>query len=154
MLEMRAIVVQIDGPYAFVQANQGSGCGECEGKGCGTGKLSQLFCSKPRQFKVDNSIKAGVGDVVVVVTAEGAVLRGIGLVYLMPLVLLVAGATLGSSWALQPGQRDGYAAVGALSGLVAGFAFAKWISSRQAGQQNLPYIARQWRVEMQGKGDS
>ncbi|MDH4233519.1 MAG: SoxR reducing system RseC family protein [Gallionella sp.] len=148
MLETRAIVVQVDGQYAYVQANQGKGCGQCEGKGCGAGKLSQLFCSKPRQFKVDNSIKASVGDMVVVSAAEGAVLRGIGLVYLLPLALLLAGAALGTSWASQPEHRDGYAGAGALSGLVVGFIVAKWVSSRQACQQYMPHIARQC-----GRGD-
>ncbi|MBI3222868.1 MAG: SoxR reducing system RseC family protein [Nitrosomonadales bacterium] len=146
-LETRAIVVKVDKQFALVQANQGNGCEQCNGKGCGTGKLSQMFCSKPRQFQVDNPINAGIGDEVIVSVAEGAVLRGIGLVYLLPLVLLVAGAMLASSWAAQPSQRDGYAAAGALLGLVAGFVFAKWLSSRQARQQNQPYIARKWSGE-------
>ena len=146
MLETRAIVVQVDGQFALVQANQGNGCGQCNGKGCGTGKLSQMFCSKPRQFQVSNPIHAKVGDEVIVSVVEGAVLRGIGLVYLLPLLLLVAGATLAGAFADQPGQRDGYAAAGALFGLIAGFVFAKWISSRQR-QQSQPYIARQWRDE-------
>lgn len=146
-LETRAIVVKVDKQFALVQANQGNGCEQCNGKGCGTGKLSQMFCSKPRQFQVDNPINAGIGDEVIVSVAEGAVLRGIGLVYLLPLVLLVAGAMLGSNWAAQASQRDGYAAAGALMGLVAGFVFAKWFSSRQARQKNQPYIARKWSGE-------
>lgn len=149
MLETHAIVVQIDGKHAFVQANQGNGCGQCSGKGCGSGKLSQLFCSKPRQFQVDNSVNARVGDKVIVSVAKGAVLRGIGLVYLLPLFLLFAGATLGSLLAVQAEQRDIYAAIGALSGLAAGFILAKWASSRWSRHQNLPYIARQC-----GEGDS
>jgi len=144
MLETRAIVVQVDGQGALVQADQGNGCGQCNGKGCGTGKLSQLFCSKPRQFQVDNPIKANVGDEVIVSVAEGAVLRGISLVYALPLLLLVVGAALGNIWAVQPEQRDGYAAVGALCGLAAGFVFARWISLRQGGGRSRPYIARQW----------
>ena len=147
MLETRAIVMQIDGRSALVQADQGNGCGQCNGKGCGTGKLSQLFCSKPRQFQVDNPIKANVGDDVIVSVAEGAVLRGISLVYALPLLLLVMGAALGNIGAVQPGQRDGYAAVGALCGLVAGFVVARWISSRQSAGRFRPYIARQWREE-------
>lgn len=143
MLETRAIVVQVDGKHAFVQATQGNGCGQCSGKGCGSGKLSQLFCSKPRQFQVDNSVNARVGDEVIVSVAEGAVLRGIGLVYLLPLLLLLAGATLGSLLAAQAEQRDIYAAIGALSGLATGFIFAKWTSSHQSRHQNLPFIARQ-----------
>lgn len=145
MLETRAIIVQVDGRYALVQANQASGCEQCNGKGCGAGKLSQLFCSKPRQFQVDNPINANVGDQVIISVAEGAVLRGIGLVYLLPLILLLLGAMFGNIWAAQTEQRDGYAAAGALLGLVVGFAFAKWISSRQIRSRFQPYIARQWR---------
>jgi sigma-E factor negative regulatory protein RseC len=147
MLETRAIVVQIDGQHALVQANQGNGCGQCNGKGCGTGKLSQLFCSKPRQFQVDNPINAAVGDQVIVSVMDGAVLRGIALVYMLPLALLVAGAMLGSL-AAQAEQRDGYAAAGALIGLIGGFALSRWIASRQTRQQNRPYIARLWREDM------
>ncbi len=147
MLETRAIVVQADKQLTLVQANQGNGCEQCNGKGCGTGKLSQLFCSKPRQFQVDNPINARVGDEVIVSVAEGAVLRGVGLVYLLPLLLLVMGMVLGGSLAAQSAQHDGYAAGGALFGLVVGFVSARWFSSRQARQQYQPYIARQWREE-------
>ena len=147
MLETRAIIVQVEGQYALVQANQANGCEQCNGKGCGTGKLSQLFCSKPRQFQVDNPINASVGDEVVISVAEGAVLRGIGLVYLLPLLLLVMGAMLGSIGVEQPEQRDGYAAAGALFGLAVGFVIAKWISLRQARSHFQPYIARPWREE-------
>lgn len=148
MLETRAIVVRVDGRYALVQASQGSGCGQCgSGKGCGAGKLSQLFCGEPRQFRVNNPIDANVGDEVIVSVADGAVLRGIGLVYLLPLALLVAGAMLGSLCAAQAGQRDGYAAAGAAIGLVGGFALSRWIASRQTRQQNMPSIARRWHGE-------
>lgn len=143
MLETHAVVVQLlEKPFVLVEASKGGGCGQCDGQGCGASKLTQLFCSKPRQFKVDNSINASVGDEVVVSVVEGAVLRGIGLVYLLPLVLLFAGAALASNLAVQDAQRDGYAALGALSGLMVGFVFARWISSRKAHQEDQPYIAR------------
>lgn len=148
MLETRAVVIRVNGQdTALVQADQANGCGQCNGKGCGAGKLSQLFCAKPRQFQVDNPIKAGVGDEVIVTVAEGAVLRGISLVYALPLLLLVIGAAIGNIWAEQPAQNDAYAAVGALSGLVAGFVIARWISSHQGGGGSRPYIVRQWREE-------
>jgi sigma-E factor negative regulatory protein RseC len=147
MLETRAIIVQVKGQYALVQANQANGCEQCNGKGCGTGKLSQLFCSKPRQFQVDNPINARVGDEVVISVAEGTVLRGIGLVYMLPLLLLVMGAMIGGVGVEQPQQRDGYAATGALLGLVVGFVIAKWISLRQARSNFQPYIARPCREE-------
>ncbi len=145
MLETRAVVVRVEGEHAFVQASQGGGCGQCSGKGCGTAKLSQLFCSQPRQFQVDNPINARVGDQVVISVADGTVLRGIGLLYLLPLVLLAAGATIGNIAAPLVEQRDGYAAAGAFIGLVLGFALSKWFAARQGRQR--PYIARQWRGE-------
>jgi sigma-E factor negative regulatory protein RseC len=144
MLETRAIVIQILKSHALVQANQGNGCEQCNGKGCGAGKLAQLFCSKPRLFQVENPINAGVGDQVIISVAEGAVLRGIGMVYLLPLILLLGGAMLGNLWAAQAGQRDAYASAGALLGLVVGFALARWISSGQVRSRFRPYIARQW----------
>ena len=143
MLETRAIVVRTDGRSALVQVNQGNGCGECNGKGCGAGKLSQLFCSKPRQFKVENPIEAGVGDEVIVSVAEGAVMRGISLVYALPLLLMIAGAVLGEIVTEHLSQRDVYAAAGSLLGLVVGFGLAKWFSTRQNGSFYKPYIARQ-----------
>jgi sigma-E factor negative regulatory protein RseC len=149
MLETRAIVVRIDGQHALVQADQGNGCEQCNGKGCGTGKLSRLFCSKPRQFKVDNPINAGIDDEVIISVAEGAILHGIGMVYLLPLLLLVIGAMLGNQWAVQAGQRDAYAAVGALSGLVVGFVLAKRILFRQTRNRFQPYIARLWSEEQE-----
>lgn len=144
MLETRAVIVQVKGQYALVRAGQANGCEQCNGKDCGAGKLSRLFCSKPRQFQVDNPINARVGEEVVISIAEGAILRGIGLVYLLPLLLLVMGAMLGSAWVGQSGQQDGYATAGALSGLVAGFIAVKWISSGQTGSRFQPYIARSW----------
>ena len=142
MLETRAVVLEVDKLIAQVQSNQGNGCSACNGKGCGSGKLTQLFCSKPRQFQVANRIGAQVGDDVIISVPDGAVMRGVGIVYLLPLVLMFAGASLLGSLAAQGAQRDGYAAAGALSGLVLGFLAARWLSSRQSRQQ--PFIARQY----------
>ena len=144
MLETRAVIVQTNKKYALVQADQANGCEQCDGKGCGAGKLGQLFCSKPRRFRVDNPINANVGDQVIISVGEGAVLRGIGLVYLLPLILLLAGAMLGNNVAAQTEQRDGYAALGALLGLTVGFVLAGWLSSRHARNRFQPYISRLW----------
>jgi sigma-E factor negative regulatory protein RseC len=144
-LETRATVVRIDAGKTFVEAAQASSCAQCSGKGCGTAKLSKAFCNEPRKFQVDNLIGATVGDQVVVSVADGALLRGIGLVYLLPLALLVAGAALGNAVAVTDGQRDGYAAAGAAFGLAVGFLLSRWLDSRQARQ--LPRIARQWRED-------
>lgn len=141
MLETRATVMQINHQFALVQAEQGSGCEQCDGKGCGSSKLTQMFCSTPRQFQVDNPIDARVGDQVIVGVANGAVLRGIGLVYLLPLLAMIAGATLGSV-SVAPELSDTYAAAGALAGLLVGFVCARWLASRRASHHSQPHIVR------------
>lgn len=145
MLETHAVVVRVEGQQTFVQASQGGGCGQCGGKGCGTAKLSQMFCTKPRQFQVDNPIGARVGDEVIVAVAEGTVLRGIGLLYLLPLLLLATGAVIGNVAAPQAEQQDFYAAACGFAGLAIGFVLSKWFAARR--EHLRPYIARRWRGE-------
>lgn len=129
MLETRAIVVHVHGKDALVEAKGGLGCGNCDSeKGCGSGKLSQLFCSKPRQFKVHNEANAAVGDEVQVTLPDGVLLRSSILMYVVPLSLLLSGGMLGAHWATNAASRDGYAALGSLCGLVGGFVLAKWMS--------------------------
>lgn len=140
MLETRATVVRLDGCNALVEADHVSGCEQCNGKGCSSSKLGSLFCSTPRQFQVKNSINAKVGDDVVVAIGEGVMLRSIGLAYLLPLLLLLVGAALGSALAVESTQQDGYAVVGALIGLAAGLVVAKQISLRQTKNYFQPYL--------------
>ena len=144
MLETRAIIMRLEGPYAVVKANRTNGCELCQGKGCGASKLSQLFCNTPRQLKVNNSINACIGDEVIIAVAEGVVLRGIGLVYILPLLLLVMGMMLGSMGAESAGQRDAYAAIGSGLGVLSGFGIARLMVLRQARSRFQPYMARQW----------
>ena len=139
MLETQVVVMQVENQRTFVRSQFG-GCAQCKGKGCTASKLSQLFCNKPRQFLVDNQIDARVGDQVVVVVENGAVLRGIGLVYLLPLLCLFAGAALSSIFTSQVMQADYYTAVGAFVGLAIGFVVSRKIASGRS--QQLPYIAR------------
>lgn len=130
MLETRAIIIQLDGAEAVVEAKQGGGCGHCDSeKGCG--KAAQLFCSQPRRFRVRNDINARIGEEVQVSVADGVLLRSAAIIYLLPLVLLLAGGLLGSHWAGDVSHRDGYAAIGALLGLAAGFALVRLVTLRQ-----------------------
>ena len=162
MLETRGTIMRIDGQHALVEADQASGCEQCNGKGCGSGKLARLFCGKPRQYRVHNPINAGIGKEVIISVAEGALLRGVGIVYLLPLLLLITGALLGNFWfdnvgfghsgvdnpgTVETDHRDIYAAVGAMLGLMLGFVCAKWMSLRQAENHFQPFIVRLWREE-------
>ena len=143
VLETRAIVVSVDGEEAVVIAKY-VGCGQCDNeKGCASGKLSQLFCSKPRQFRVRNQLNARVGEEVNVMVADGVLLRSSIILYLIPVMFLLLGGLLGSSGIFDSVGHDGYAVTGALLGLVTGFVFANQLISRQQVQAEAsPVIAR------------
>lgn len=133
MLETRAVVISLEGNKALVEAIHGGGCGNCDSeKGCGTGKLSQLFCSEPRRFHVRNDANAQVGSLVQVAMAEGLLLRSALLIYMLPLALLLGGAITGAQFAHDEHSRDVYAAIGGLLGLLLGFVIAKGLSQRQS----------------------
>jgi sigma-E factor negative regulatory protein RseC len=132
MLETRAIVVHVHGKDALVETKGGAGCGNCDSEnGCGSSKLTQLFCSKPRQFRVRNESDAAVGDEVQITLPDGVLLRSSMLMYVVPLSLLLSGGMLGAHWANNATSRDGYAALGSLLGLIGGFVLAKWLANRQ-----------------------
>jgi sigma-E factor negative regulatory protein RseC len=131
MLETRAVVVQIMGEDAMVEAKQGGGCGHCSSaNGCNGGKLSQLFCSSPRRFKVKNPTRAQVGDEVELRLADGVLLRSSVILYLLPLSLMLSSSILGAHLSPDLVSRDGYAVTGALLGLVFGFVLARILTAR------------------------
>ena len=145
MLETRAIVVRTDPQQAWVEAvRDSSGCGQCQGKGCGSSKLSQLFCSQSeRLFRVENPIAAESGDQVVIAVADGTIWQGVLHIYLLPLLLLFVGGLTGSGLAQTAVQRDGAAAAGALIGLCLGLIWA-WRRQRHHPATRRAYIARRW----------
>lgn len=131
MLATRAIVISVDGKQAVVESLEGGGCGKCDSaNGCGSSKLSQLFCSEPRRFRVRNEANAQVGATVQITLEDGVLLRGAALIYFMPLVLLFVGAMLGSQAAGEM-NRDAFAALGGVAGLLTGFVLVKIYSGRQ-----------------------
>lgn len=131
MIETRAIVIRVEGKEALVESTRGGGCGNCDSdNGCGSGKLSQLFCSEPRRFRVRNEADAQVGALVQVTLAEGVLLRSALLVYLLPLILLLLGTMLGGTWAGDAASSDAWSAIGGVTGLILGFVLIKVLSSR------------------------
>lgn len=143
MLETRAIVVRLDGADAIVESRPGGGCGHCDNeKGCGTGKLSQLFCTTPRHFRVRNDIDAHVGEEVQVSVGDGVLLRSALIMYFLPLLLAIGGGMLGMRWAADAAGEDAYAAIGAVCGLAAGFLLIRWSALRRSSAAAPPVITR------------
>ena len=131
MIQTRAIVISVEGSHALVESTQGGGCGNCNTEnGCGSGKLSQLFGSKPRRFKVRNDGNALVGALVEVNLSEGVLLQSALLMYILPLVLLLSGAMLGAHSSSSAADSDAYSALGGFAGLVLGLLMVKGLSLR------------------------
>lgn len=132
MLETRAIIIRLEGGEALVESTQGGGCGHCDSeKGCGSGKLSQLFTSEPRRFRVRNDANAQVGTLVQVTLPEGALIRSALMMYILPLFCLLLGAFAGGQWASDAASGDAYAALGGFAGLFTGFVLVKGLSERR-----------------------
>lgn len=134
MLEMRAIVIQIQGEDASVQPIGTGGCGHCDSEGgCGSSTLTKLFCNnKSRNFKVRNEVRAKVGDEIQVSIPDGMLLRGAMKMYVLPLILLLVGGIAGVGMSGEIALRDAYAVAGAVIGLLLGFLLARM--SPRAGQ--------------------
>jgi sigma-E factor negative regulatory protein RseC len=141
MMEQEAIVARVEGEEAIVELlSSTKGCGRChEAGGCQSGLMSQLFRSKPRQYRLRNCVNAAVGERVVVQVAEGIALRAAVLAYLVPAGLLIAGAWAG---AVLTGGDDAATALGAALGLAAAIVFAQLAKSWYAATAEHPVIVR------------
>lgn len=133
---VRAIVRAVDKDVALVEVEQG-GCGRChEEGGCGGQHLTQMFCSGPKTYRVDNGVSAEVGEHVVVAIEAGSVRRVANLAYGLPLLATLLGAAIGNAlW----GNAGGVG--GALCGLVGAFAWVRVKSAGRSGKfERSPYI--------------
>lgn len=133
---IRARVVSLDGTMAVVEVAQG-GCGRChEEGGCGGQQLTQMFCSGPRSYRVDNTLGAEIGEQVTLGVKDGALRRSANLAYGLPVAALIIGAIAGSAVAGDLG-----AMLGAIGGLVAAFIFVIRRSRRStAAAAEIPRI--------------
>jgi sigma-E factor negative regulatory protein RseC len=134
MNEMRAIVVGLHGSEAEITPVGGNGCGHCaSGNGCGSGKLSQLFCSsKQRTFNVSNAISAQVGDEVDVGLPDGVLLRNSILMYVLPLISMLSTSLLAAG--VFENSSDAAALLGAAVGLLVGFFVVRQLTKRSGMQ--------------------
>lgn len=119
-MDSTAIVTSIEGTDALVEVQPAvPGCGRCnEAGGCGTGLLNQAL--RPRQrliYRVTNRIGARIGDGVTITVPDGAVLRAALLAYLLPVVLLIAGAAVGTAVSASDVSALSGGAVGLMLGL-------------------------------------
>ncbi len=95
MIEESACVIEVGAGYALVEVQRASACASCHSQSsCGSAALAQVWGNKSLRTRAVSNLSLQPGDRVVVGMADGVLLRGALLVYLLPIVLLIAGALL------------------------------------------------------------
>lgn len=122
MIEQKATVISRDAHQVWVEAERQSTCGQCQArKGCGTGLLAKHVGQRFSRIAVSTNENLKVGQHVIVSIPEQALLSGAFMMYLLPLLLMFAAATV----ARMTNSGELLEILAGLSGLVAGFYFVK-----------------------------
>ena len=126
MSDTRAKVVSIDGDSLVVELSDGAGCGRChEPGGCGGTSIATMRCAVPQRYQLANPGDVSVGDTVALHLPNDVVRRGAFFGYLLPLLLLLAGAGIGLWFGSEPGSI-----IGGMTGLAIGALLLKVAGAR------------------------
>lgn len=126
MLQETGIVVADDGQYIWVETVRASACNSCSAKaGCGQAVIGDLFDEKAQMNKNLMRLPSPgvdlVGQEVTLGIPEDALLKTSILVYGVPLVTLLTGATLAQGlW-----QNDLLSGLGAILGFAVGMLLSR-----------------------------
>ncbi|HEX5276612.1 MAG TPA: SoxR reducing system RseC family protein [Fluviicoccus sp.] len=139
MLEEQATVVAVE-PEGRVWVNtvRHSACGNCHsGAACGTSSLlPEQQMGAPLAVN-PNGLTLAEGDRVLLGIPEGTILRGLFLLYVIPLLFMSGGGMAGQGLAGEYG-----AVAGAAAGLVAGLLAARQWTSQQQPDKYLPIVIK------------
>lgn len=133
-------VVALDDQAVWVETLRASTCGKCSARqGCGHGLLASMgrSASLVRALRAPHSPgQIQLNDDVSISMPERGFLRGVAVLYLLPLLCMVAAALAVSELAvhdaLTRGQADLRVTFGALTGLAAGLLLLRWRTRRDA----------------------
>lgn len=123
MIEIKATVVNQAPGTIWVTPKQG--CLSCQ-SGCGLAEIGRFLTRYDPTVALvchDEATPAS-GEEVTIVLSEPALLRAGLLVYLIPAIFIVLGATLATLIA----GSDSSAIAGALGGLIVGIIFMRWVN--------------------------
>jgi len=141
MLTETGRIVAVEADSLWVETIRKSTCGACDArKGCGHGLLNRIRDGQrglvrvlPGPFSLAD---CQVNDEVSISIPDEVILRGSLIVYMLPLVTMLAGAAVGSNWL--PWSQDLAAAGGAIAGFAAGAILVRlhaWRHRDDAGLQ-------------------
>ncbi len=129
MIEETGRVVEVQEGRARIETRRSAGCGQCSARGA----CASLGGGRDATVWVEDPIGTHPGESVIIAVPEGTVVRASFLVYLVPVLALVAGAVLGQAlsrrWGLSPDL--GAAAVG-IGAMVLAFLLARHLGGTTA----------------------
>ncbi|MEQ9465502.1 MAG: SoxR reducing system RseC family protein [Haliea sp.] len=138
-------IVAIDTDSLWVETIRKSTCGACSAqKGCGHGLLNRIRDGQRGLVRVLPGAYAladcRIDDEVSISLPDEVVLRGSLIVYMLPLVTMLAGAVAGSHWLSW--SQDLAAIAGAAAGFAVGVALVRWHAWRHRDDVSLqPVLA-------------
>lgn len=139
MIEQIATVLAVEKTGVWLGTTPVATCNACQVSGdCGTGIVAKTMTPRQNRFFVSTTLSLLPGEQVTIATPEQQLVNAALLVYLLPLVLLLASAMLVHLiW--QP--AEGWLILAALAGIGCGLLLARYLGSKMAGQQQLSIIA-------------
>lgn len=140
MIEEQGQVMAVDGKQVRVAVSRQSACGSCKARAaCGQGLMQSLQPGRCHEVVAWCEFPVRVGDRVVIGVTESLALRGAVLVYLLPLLALLAGALAAD----RLGLGEGGAIIAGLTGFAAAV-FCLYLYNRSlAGKRDmLPLVVR------------
>ncbi|WKJ91243.1 SoxR reducing system RseC family protein [Methylomonas montana] len=97
MIEEAAVVTRVGDGQTWIKSLQSSACGGCmQQQSCGTATLAKIL--PKREFAVDSELALQPGDRVMVAIEDAHLLLTSVLLYLLPLLIMLAGVGLAESY--------------------------------------------------------
>lgn len=129
-------VTAVDGSNIQVSTDLKSGCSGCVQRNtCGAGILSRAFPNRRGQFNITSNEGFTVGQTLELELAESTLTRYALALYFLPLLALLAGASLGN-W-LQPAHEGLAIGLGALAFGLSFFALKRVLKHQDSRAQSL-----------------
>lgn len=144
MLEEEGRVVRIEDGYAIIHTERGTSCDGCSAKSsCHTMTDSS---SSLMEMRAINSVGAKVGDRVKVAIDSIVLLKSSFLVYVLPLIVMIAGGIIGDNYARKnmPGSDPDLiaGAVGIVSLVISFLLIRLWNKSLEKKKEYQPQVIR------------
>lgn len=140
MLTEQGRVVALEEDAVWVETVRQSTCGACSArKGCGHGLLHELGGRRGHRVRALSGAVSpaacNINDRVLISVPESLLLRGSFIVYMVPLLGLLAGAAMANGFLV--GWPELAAPVGAVCGFVVGILGVRWHARRHRGDPEL-----------------